>query len=233
MRAKNLNNKIPEELLESILVNQGDNTEFTVIWLHGLGSDGNDFVPIVPELNLPESLRVNFIFPNAPIRPVTVNNGYEMRAWYDLLSLDRDKTANEDDILKSVTWINALIDDEIANGTAPEKILLAGFSQGGVIALHAGLRYPKKLAGIMALSTYIPFDDNLLSQVTDVQKGQTIFAAHGKSDPVIPFASWQDYVPKLEKAGFDVESHAYEMEHAVSAQEIVDISSWLQKVLAT
>lgn len=219
------------QLLPSVNISHGDNTEFTVIWLHGLGADGNDFVPIVPELKLPENLGVKFIFPHAPVRPVTINNGYEMRAWFDLLALSGEKTANQDDILQSVNWINALIDDEISKGAVSEKIVLAGFSQGGVIALHAALRYPKKLAGVMALSTYIPFDENLLSQVADAQKGQKIFAAHGKSDPVIPFASWQDYVPKLEKSGFEVESHAYEMEHSVSAQEISDIASWLQKVL--
>jgi len=219
------------QLLPSEIVSQGDDIKFTVIWLHGLGADGNDFVPIIPELKLPETLGIKFIFPHAPVRSVTVNNGYEMRAWYDLISLDRDKTANEDDILRSVNWINTLIDDEITNGTAAENIVVAGFSQGGVIALHTALRYPKRLAGIMALSTYIPFDENLLSQVPEAQKEQRIFAAHGKSDSVIPFSSWQDYVPKLEQQGFKVESHAYEMEHSVSAQEIMDISNWLQQVL--
>jgi len=154
-----------------------------------------------------------------------------MPAWYDLLSLDRSKNANEDDILTTVTWINKMIDDEIESGTPSEKILLAGFSQGGVIALHTGLRYPKKLGGIMALSTYIPFADNLLGAMPDVQKGMAIFAAHGQQDPVIPFASWQDYVPQLEAKGFDVEAHSYQMEHSVNMEEINDISAWLQKTL--
>ncbi len=218
--------------LPSKIVSTTDKTEFTVIWMHGLGADGNDFVPIIPELKLPASLGVKFIFPHAPVRPITLNNGYEMPAWFDMFSLDRADNANEDDILISVGWINTIIENEIANGTPPEKILLAGFSQGGVIALQAGLRYPKKLAGIMALSTYMPFDDNLLANENiGKQAGLSIFAAHGMDDPVIPLMSWKDYVPKLEAKGFNVESHSYKMEHSVSLEEINDISAWLQKVL--
>lgn len=217
--------------LPAEIVKTSEQTEFTVIWMHGLGADGNDFVSIIPELKLPTGLKVKFVFPHAPIRPVTLNNGIEMRAWYDLLSLDRSKTAKEDDILITVTWINQMIDEEINSGTPSTKILLAGFSQGGVIALHTGLRYPQKLAGIMALSTYIPFKENVFAQVNDVQKGLPIFAAHGEYDPVIPFASWQDYVPSLETQGYDIEAHAYPMEHSLCLEEINDISVWLQKVL--
>ncbi len=217
------------ELLPFETVKTAEKTEYTIIWLHGLGADGNDFVPLVPELRLPESLTIKFIFPHAPVRPITLNNGYEMRAWYDMLSLDRNNTTTEDDVLNSVAWINDFIDQEIENGIPSNKILLAGFSQGGVIALHAGIRYPKKLAGIMALSTYIPFDENLLSQTSPQQTGLPIFAAHGTRDPVIPVASWQDYAPKLESKGFDVEAHSYEMEHSLCAEEIRDISIWLQK----
>lgn len=219
-------------ILPSEIVTTSDNTEFTVIWMHGLGADGNDFVPIIPELKLPASLGVKFIFPHAPVRPITLNNGFEMRAWFDMFSLDRADNAKEDDILASVTWINTIIENEINNGTPAEKILLAGFSQGGVIALQAGLRYPNKLAGIMALSTYIPFDKNLLENKNiDHQAGLNIFAAHGINDPVIPVMSWKDYVPKLETKGFVVDSHSYPMEHSVSLEEINDISAWLQKVL--
>ncbi len=219
------------EKLPSEIVKTAEETEFTVIWMHGLGADGNDFVPVIPELRLPASLKVKFIFPHAPARPVTLNNGMSMPAWYDLLSLDRSNNVKEDDILTTITWINKFIDDEIESGTPSEKILLAGFSQGGVIALHTGLRYPKKLAGIMALSTYIPFANNLLGSMQSVQKGISIFAAHGEQDPVIPFASWQDYVPQLEDKGFEVDAHAYKMEHSVNMEEINDISSWLQKTL--
>jgi len=148
-----------------------------------------------------------------------------------MFSLDRSNNTDESDLLATVGWINNFIDQEIENGVPSTKILLAGFSQGGVIALHAGLRYPKKLAGIMALSTYMPFDENLLKQTHEQQKGLPIFAAHGARDPVIPLASWQDYVPKVEAEGFNVEAHSYQMEHSLCAEEIRDISAWLQSVL--
>ncbi|HIO91932.1 MAG TPA: carboxylesterase [Leucothrix mucor] len=205
----------------------------TVIWLHGLGADGNDFVPLIPELRLPQDAGIRFIFPHAPVRPVTLNNGMEMPAWYDLLSLDRGKTANEDDVLTTVSWISKIIDSEIEQGIAAENILLAGFSQGGVIALQTGLRYPQKLAGIMALSTYLPFAEKTLAQVNDEHPQIPVFAAHGIQDPVIPLLSWQTYVPELKAAGFKVEDHSYVMEHSLCAEEIVDISKWLQATLFT
>jgi phospholipase/carboxylesterase len=219
------------DLLPFETVKTAEKTEYTIIWLHGLGADGNDFVPLVPELRLPESLAIKLIFPHAPVRPITLNNGYEMRAWYDMLSLDRQNNTSEADLLASVDWINQFIDKEIEGGTPSTKILLAGFSQGGVIALQTGIRYPQKLAGIMALSTYMPFDENLLAETKSLQKSLSIFAAHGQHDPVIPLAAWQDYVPKLEAKGFNVESHSYAMEHSLCADEIRDISIWLQKVL--
>ncbi len=217
--------------LPAEIVKTSEDTEFTVIWMHGLGADGHDFVPVIPELKLPDTIKAKFVFPHAPIRPVTLNNGMEMRAWYDLLSLDRSKTAKEDDILTTVNWINHMLDEEINSGTPSEKILLAGFSQGGVIALHTGLRYPKKLAGIMALSTYIPFKENVFAEASNEQKDIPIFAAHGEYDPVIPFASWQDYAPALQSQGYDVEAKAYPMEHSLCLEEINDISIWLQKIL--
>ena len=204
----------------------------SVIWLHGLGADGHDFVPLIPELQLPQDAGIRFIFPHAPVRPVTLNNGYQMRAWYDLLSLDRGKTANESDVLATVEWITQLIDDEIATGIAAENILLAGFSQGGVIALQTGLRYPARLAGILALSTYLPFAETTLASVSDEQRNVRIFAAHGVSDPVIPLLSWQTYVPQLKAAGFEVEDHSYAMEHSLCAEEIVDMRRWFKAVLA-
>ncbi|MEE9326857.1 MAG: alpha/beta hydrolase [Cocleimonas sp.] len=219
------------EILAFETVKTAQKTDFTVIWLHGLGADGNDFVPMIPELKLPESLRVKFIFPHAPVRPVTLNNGMQMRAWYDLLSLDRTNNVKLDDILITVDWINKLIEKEIESGVPSKKILLAGFSQGGVIAFHTALRFPKKLAGVMALSTYFPFDEDLLAQAGSQHSGMPIFAAHGTNDPVIPHLSWKDYVPKLEAAGFAVEAKSYPMEHSVSLEEIQDISAWLQKVL--
>ena len=218
-------------ILPSEVVKTSDQTDFTVIWMHGLGADGNDFVPIIPELKLPENLKIKFIFPHAPVRPITLNNGYEMRAWFDMTSLDRADNAKEDDILTSVSWINTIINQEIDKGTEADHIILAGFSQGGVIALQAGLRFSKKLAGIMALSTYMPFSESLLTNPNiQQQNGNPIFAAHGINDPVIPILSWEDYVPKLESKGFAVEARSYVMEHSVSLEEIQHISTWLQQV---
>ncbi len=219
--------------LDAEIVETSPTVNKSVIWLHGLGADGHDFVPLIPELRLPKASGIRFIFPHAPVRPVTLNNGMEMPAWYDLLSLDRGKTANEADVLTTVSWISALIDAEIKKGILAENIALAGFSQGGVIALQTGLRYPQPLAGIMALSTYFPFAESTLSQVDDKQRNTPIFAAHGINDPVIPLLSWQTYVPELKAAGFELEDHSYPMEHSLCAEEIVDISRWLQAVLRT
>lgn len=226
---KNATTLLPSEI---IYTNPNKTAEFSVIWMHGLGANGHDFVPIVPELQLPDTLDIKFIFPHAPVRPVTLNNGYQMPAWYDIYSLDRPDNASEDDILNTVAQINKLIEAEIKEGRTANKIVLAGFSQGGVIALQAGLRFPQRLAGIMALSTYIPFPESLLSKVNPAQKGLAIFAAHGLQDPVIPIASWQHYVPLLESAGFNVEAHSYPMEHSLCPEEINDISNWLQQVLS-
>ncbi|MCK5810317.1 MAG: DNA ligase [Cocleimonas sp.] len=219
--------------LDSKIIETSEHISKTVIWLHGLGADGHDFVPLIPELKLPNEAGIRFIFPHAPVRPVTLNKGYEMRAWYDLLSLEPGKTANEADVLTSVAWISALIDQEIAKGIAAENILLVGFSQGGVIALQTGLRYPQKLAGIMALSTYFPFAEKTLAEINKTQLGLPIFAAHGINDPVIPLLSWQTYVPELKQAGFTVEAHSYPMEHSLCSQEITDMSNWLKIILKT
>lgn len=217
--------------LERETIELGTDIRHAVIWLHGLGADGNDFVPIVPELRLGESIGVRFIFPHAPSRPVTLNNGYLMPAWYDIISLDRSKNASEDDILTTVGWINELIEEQIQLGIEPENIIMAGFSQGGVIALHTALRYPKRLGGLMALSTYFPFADEVLAKLPKGYDQIPVFAAHGTHDPVIPVAWWEDYVPKLEKHGFDVLSKTYPMEHSVHPAEIQDMGMWFRDVL--
>ena len=152
--------KLKRETLEL-----GSDIKHAVIWMHGLGADGNDFVPIVPELGLSKDAGVRFVFPHAPTRPVTLNNGYVMSAWYDLISLDRTKNVELDDLMTSVSWIHALIDEQVALGIAPDNIILAGFSQGGVMALHGALRYPKRLGGIVALSTYFPFAEDTLAEM--------------------------------------------------------------------
>ena len=208
----------------------GGNIQHAVIWMHGLGADGHDFVPIVNELGLSQDSNVRFIFPHAPSRPVTLNNGHVMPAWYDILSLDRSSNANLDDILTTVGWISVLIDEQIELGIAAENIIMAGFSQGGVIALHTALRYPKRLGGVLALSTYLPFADETLKDMPKGYELIPIFAAHGLHDPVIPVASWQDYVPKLEAKGFPMTAKSYAMEHSVHPQEIADIGVWFKAV---
>jgi len=206
----------------------GENIRYAVIWLHGLGANGHDFVPVVPELGLAQDSGVRFIFPHAPSRAVTLNNGYVMPAWYDIFSLDRSNNAKLEDILATVGWINALIDEQVALGIDAENIILAGFSQGGVIALHTALRYPKRLGGIMALSTYLPFAQETLSALPKGYDLIPVFAAHGLHDPVIPVASWQDYVPRLEAKGFPVVAKSYAMEHSVHPQEIADMGVWFR-----
>ena len=214
--------------LERETLELGTNIRHAVIWLHGLGADGHDFVPIVPELGLAKDAGVRFVFPHAPSRPVTLNNGYVMPAWFDIISLDRTKNSSLDDILVTVGWINDLIDEQVALGVEPEDIILAGFSQGGVIALHAAMRYPKRLGGIMALSTYLPFAEETLQEMPKGYEQIPVFAAHGTHDPVIPAVWWEEYVPKLEKQGFPVVSKSYPMEHSVSPQEIRDIGVWFR-----
>ncbi|PID44603.1 MAG: carboxylesterase [Proteobacteria bacterium] len=209
----------------------GSEISHVVIWMHGLGADGHDFVPIVPELRLAKDAGIRFIFPHAPSRPVTLNGGYVMPSWYDILSLDRNNNADQDDILTTVGWINALIDEQLEQGIAPENIVLAGFSQGGVVALHTALRYPKRLGGILALSTYFPFAETVLAEMPKGYEQIPVFAAHGVHDPVIPIMWWEDYVPKLEKQGFQVVAKHYPMEHSVHPQEISDIGAWMRTVV--
>lgn len=200
-----------------------------VIWLHGLGADGHDFVPIVPELDLPDQANIRFIFPHAPTRPVTVNGGYSMRAWYDILSMNLgdDLSTEQADILNSVSMINKIIENQLEKGVDAAKILLAGFSQGGVIALYAALNFPQKLAGVMALSTYMPFAEKILESVDNKRAQLSIFSAHGTDDPVVPHSSGKRYRKALKEKDFDVTIRDYPMQHSVCADEIRDISRWL------
>lgn len=214
--------------LEHETIEVGADIRHAVIWLHGLGADGHDFVPIVPELGLSKETGVRFIFPHAPSRPVTLNNGYVMPAWFDIISLDRTKNSNLEDILVTVGWINTLIDEQIERGIEPENIILAGFSQGGVIALHTALRYPKRLGGLMTLSTYFPFAEETLAGMPKGYEQIPVFAAHGTHDPVIPVVWWEEYVPKLERQGFPVVSKRYAMEHSVHPLEIRDMGRWFR-----
>lgn len=202
----------------------------SVIWLHGLGADGNDFVPIVPELQLSNELPLRFIFPNAPEMPVTINNGYVMRAWYDIVSLSINQRSDETGILKSVSLINDLIENEEKRGVPANKIVLAGFSQGAVIALTAGLSFQKQLAGIIALSGYFPHADKVLANVVTENKSIPIFLAHGVQDPVVPFMLGTMARDLLEQHHYNVSWHQYAMPHSVCGEEIVDIGMWLRGV---
>ncbi|GAB5381432.1 MAG: carboxylesterase [Aliiglaciecola sp.] len=221
-----------DNLLPFVEVNPDKPHDAVVIWLHGLGDSGNGFAPIVPELNLPKSLAIRFVFPHAPVRPVTINNGMPMRAWYDIKSLDFNQRADVEGVLESAEQVSALVDAEIAKGVPSERILLAGFSQGGVIALHLGTRFPQKLAGIMALSTYMSQPESLTEQAHSANKQTEIFCAHGQQDEVVPMFLGHAAFKTLEQNGYPVQWHEYNMQHNVCLQEIEQISTWIQKVFS-
>ncbi len=214
--------------LEYVEVNPSQPHSAVVIWLHGLGDSGNGFAPIVPELKIPDALPIRFVFPHAPVRPITVNNNMEMRAWYDIASLDFNHRADRVGVEESAKQVEALIDAEIANGTPAERIVLAGFSQGGVIALHLGTRINKKLAGIMALSTYMCEPETLTSEASDANKSTPILMAHGQQDNVVPVFMGNAAYKVLEENGYPVTWQDYPMQHSVCLEEINHISSWLQ-----
>ncbi|MBI3545445.1 MAG: alpha/beta fold hydrolase [Gammaproteobacteria bacterium] len=204
----------------------------SVIWLHGLGADGHDFENLVPELRLPKNLALRFIFPHAPPRPVTINGGHVMRAWYDIAMTDQGFFQNAAHILESQEILHAFIDAEIRRGIASERIVLAGFSQGGAIAVHAGLRYPQRLAGILSLSAPIPFIDTLLQEINPANTATPIFMAQGTDDRMISFASAQTAREKMTAGGLLVEWHEYAMGHTVVAEEIQDIARWFSRIYA-
>ncbi|MCH8335622.1 MAG: alpha/beta fold hydrolase [Proteobacteria bacterium] len=224
------------ELPETVEVATGASPEGSVIWLHGLGADGHDFESIVPELGLGGKRSLRFVFPHAPMRPVTINAGMTMRAWYDILTLERGGPQDEVGIRESSRMLEMLIEREHERGIPYENIVLAGFSQGGAIALHTALRYPHRLAGLMALSTYLPLQDSFDSEVLQNREAQSqklpIFMAHGSSDPMLPMALGQHSLTTLEKAGYEVEWHDYPMAHAICAAEIADIRNWLLSVIS-
>ena len=218
-------------LLDAIELETGrgpGSVEAAVLWLHGLGADGHDFEPIVPELGLPAAPRVRFVFPHAPVQPVTINGGFRMRAWYDITN---DGRQDADGIRASQERVEALIDRETGRGVAPHRIVLAGFSQGGAIALHTGLRYPKRLAGILALSTYLPLGDTLAAEAHPANRDVPILMAHGAQDPLIPLARAAASRDALRALGYPIEWHEYPMPHSVCAEEIAHIGPWLTRVL--
>ncbi len=218
------------ELEAPIEVELGGAVQAAVIWLHGLGADGNDFAGIVPELGLPATAAVRFVFPHAPHRAVTLNNGYVMRAWYDLDMGERGFMQNTAHIDESVRAVHALAQREIERGIAPERIVFAGFSQGGVIALHAGLGWPQPLAGIMALSAPVA-DAVALVQSARLDRATPIFMAHGQYDQIAPPALAERAAQVLRADGRNVMWRLYPMEHTVSAAEIADMGRWLADAL--
>lgn len=222
------------EMLEAVEIETGANPTASIIWMHGLGADGNDFVPIVRELKLPATPAIRFVFPHAPMRPVTINNGYVMRAWYDVTYGDlegKSKRPDEAGVRESEREIAKLIARERARGVAAEDIVLAGFSQGGALALQTGLRYPEPLAGIMALSTYLPLAETLAQEASSANRKTPIFMAHGTQDAVIPYSMATASREVLGESGYDVAWHEYVMPHSVCLEEVQDIGDWLRKVL--
>ncbi len=221
-------------MLETIELETAANPTAAVIWMHGLGADGNDFVPIVNELELSGAPAIRFIFPHAPQIAVTINNGYVMRAWYDVSFGDLEghtKRADETGVRQSQAQIGDLIAREITRNIPCKNIVLAGFSQGGAIALHSGLRYPEKLAGVMALSCYLPCADSFAAEATPANLKTPLLVAHGTQDPVVPYAMGKNSRDLLLKSGYAVEWHEYPMTHSVCLEEVRDIGVWLTRVL--
>jgi phospholipase/carboxylesterase len=203
-----------------------------VIWLHGLGADGNDFAPIVAELKLPAELNVRFIFPHAPIRPITINQGYRMRGWFDVTSFDIAGRDDEAGIIESADTLMKLCDELITGGVQAQRIIVAGFSQGGAIALYAGLRYAETLGGIMALSAYLPMQQRLHDEASVANRNTPVFMAHGLHDEVVALQFGLQTRILLQQHGYRLQWHDYPMGHSVCMEEINDISAWLSEILA-
>lgn len=212
-----------------IIVETGEHPQVAIIWLHGLGADGYDFAPIVDQLNLPEDVALRFIFPHAPVRPVTINGGYKMRAWYDILGLDRMSQEDDVGMKESEQLIHHFIEQQLQHGISADNIFLAGFSQGGAMALYAGLRYPKTLGGIIALSTYLPLAKKLEHESTIANQATAIFMAHGEFDPVISLEFAEISREALKALDYTVDWHLYPMEHNVCAEEVIALRNWLLK----
>ncbi len=203
----------------------------SVIWLHGLGADGHDFVPIIPELRLVPPAAVRFIFPHAPVRPVTLNGGMPMRAWYDIRELSTAGRQDETGTRESAARVGALIEREIGRGVDASRVFLAGFSQGGAVALHTALRHPLRLGGILALSTYLPLHESVAREASAANRAIPILMCHGLRDPVLPFALGEMSRDALASLGYSIEWKPYPMQHEVCRPEIEDISAWLAERL--
>ena len=216
---------------DTVEISTGPNPTAAVIWLHGLGADGHDFEPVVPQLVWPDAPGIRFIFPHAPVRPVTLNNGMAMRAWYDIVSLTGNRDQDQKGIADSVNDTAALVRRERERGIDADRIVVAGFSQGGAIALQLAVRYPEKLAGLIALSTYMLLDHRLENDRHEANKDLPLFVGHGRSDPMVPFMLGEQLAERMRSLGHPVEWHSYPMLHAVCPEEIADLSAWLRATL--
>ena len=220
------------DLLDAVEIETSPTPTASIVWMHGLGADGHDFVDVVPELHLPARPGVRFVFPHAPMRPVTINGGYVMRAWYDIRDDGGVRREDPAGVRASQKAIEALIEREKERGIPAATIVLAGFSQGGAMALHTGLRHPERLAGVMALSCSLPLADTLGTEAAPANRDVPIFMAHGTHDPMIPMARAVRARETLTGLGYRVEWHEYPMPHSVCLEEIRDISAWLGTVLS-
>ena len=218
-------------LLPTIELATNRNPTASVIWLHGLGADGYDFVPVVKELGIPDALSLRFVFPHAPLQPVTINNGMVMRAWYDVSYDGLERRTDDAGVLQSVTAVEALVAHEMARGIPPRRIVLAGFSQGGAVALTLGTRFGKRLGGILALSTYLPMPEELAEAASPENRDIPIFMAHGNQDNVIPIRMAEASRSRLESLGYPVDWHSYPMAHSLCMEEVEAVSAWLLQCL--
>lgn len=218
-------------LLSHIELATGADPAATIIWMHGLGADGWDFMPIVREIPLPEELQLRFIFPHAPVRPVTINGGMAMRAWYDIAMTDIARLPDEGGIRESQRQVEELIERERSRGMQPNRIVLAGFSQGGAIALQAGLRYKEPLAGIVALSTYLTLEDSLAAEASAANKAVPILMCHGTQDEIVPLRLAEASKSTLQAKAYEVEWHTWPMPHSVCAEEVEAIARFLMRTV--
>jgi phospholipase/carboxylesterase len=224
---------MPEPLLSAIEIETAPDPDAVVIWMHGLGDDGKGWSEVVPALGLPDELAIRFIFPHAPVLPVTINNGMRMRAWYDIRQANLSERADLDGVRRSQAHVDALLAREAARGIAPRRTMLAGFSQGGAIALYAGLRFKERLAGIIALSTYLIGLDRIATEASAANRDVPIFMAHGTRDPVVQLAWAERSRDALVAAGGSVEWHTYPIEHSAAIEEIVAAGDFIRRIITS
>jgi phospholipase/carboxylesterase len=218
-------------VLETVERCSAPNPSASVIWLHGLGADGHDFEALIPQLAWPGAPAIRYVFPHAPVRPVTVNGGMQMRAWYDILSIESERDHDRHGIADSVRQVEALVARECERGIPSSRIILAGFSQGGAIALQLALSYPHKLAGLIALSSYLLFDKELENRLHEVNRDTAVFVGHGTMDPMVPLRMGKAVYRRLQSLDYPVEWHSYPMPHAICPEEVEDITAWLKERL--